>query len=388
MRSRMSLLHALPFAALALGAAPAGARDTTTTTLTGGYERLATIAIPDKKLATYDISFIDPATRLYYLSDRSNAGIDVIDTKTNRFVTRITGNATVGTFVGQAASNDTSGPDGLAHADGSRIWAGDGNSTIKIIDSTTAQVVRTISTGGTSRADEMSYDPVNHVMLVANDADSPPFVTLLSTRPGSERVLARITFDAATNGIEASVYNPGNGLFYVNIPQIGADQTQGGVAVIDPRTAQVLTTFPVANCQPSGIAIGPRRNLLLGCSTTNDDAATALPTQVIDDFDGAVVATIPQVGGSDEVTYDPSDMTYYLAARDNPGGSVLGVIDARTNRFVGEVTTGAGSHSVAADPADNHVYVALPANPADAACLNGCVGVFANPRKGDLAHHQ
>ena len=378
------LRSVLPFAAMMLGATPGFAQ--TTTTLTGGYERLTTIAIPDKPLATYDISFIDPATQLYFLSDRSNAGIDVINTRTNRFVTRIVGNATVGEFVGQLSSNDISGPDGLAPADGGRIWAGDGNSTVKIIDLARAEVVRTISTGGTSRADEMAFDPRDHVMLVANDADSPPFVTLLSTLPGTERVLARITFDAATNGIEASVYNPGNGLFYVNIPQIGSDQTTGGVAVIDPRTAQVLTTFAVSNCQPSGIALGPRRSLLLGCSTTNDAASTALATQVIDDFDGSVIATIPQIGGSDEVNYDAAGMTYFLAARDNPGGSVLGVIDARTNQFVGEVATGKGSHSVASNPFTGHAYVALPANAADPACLNGCVGVYGNPRKGTLAH--
>lgn len=382
---RRWLRSTVPLAALVLGATPGFAQ--TTTTLTGGFERLTTIAIPGKPLATYDISFIDPATRLYFLSDRSNAGIDVINTRTNRFVTRITGNATVGEFAGQLSSNDVSGPDGLSPADGGRIWAGDGNSTVKIIDLAKAEVVRTVSTGGTSRADEMAFDPRDHVMLVANDADSPPFVTLLSTRPGTERVLARITFDAATNGIEASVYNPRNGLFYVNIPQIGSDQTMGGVAVIDPRTARVLTTFPVRNCQPAGMALGPRRNLLLGCATTNDAAATALATQVIDDFDGSVLATIPQVGGSDEVTYDPASLTYYLAARDNPGGSVLGVINARNNRFVGEVATGKASHSVAADPSDNHAYVALPANAADPACLNGCVGVYGNPRKGTLAHN-
>lgn len=368
-----------------LGTTPGFAQ--TTTTLTGGYERLTTIAIPDKPLATYDVSYIDPATRLYFLADRSNAGIDVINTRTNRFVTRITGNPSVGEFAGQMASNDISGPDGLSPADAGRIWAGNGNSTIKIIDLARAEVIKTISTGGTARADEMAYDPRNHVMLVANDADSPPFVTLLSTRPGTERVLARITFDAATNGIEASIYNPRNGLFYVNIPQIGSDQTMGGVAVIDPRTAQVLATFPVSNCQPAGLALGPRRNLLLGCATTNDAAATALASQVIDDFNGSLIATIPQISGSDVITYDPADMTYYLAARNNPGGSVLGVINARTNSFVGEVATGKGAHSVAADPNDNHVYVALPANAADPDCLNGCVGVYGNPRRGRLGHN-
>jgi len=370
------------FAALAFGALPAVAQTTATApaaaaTPTGGYARLGTMAIPGKPLLTYDISFVDPVLRLYYLSDRSNAGIDVFDTRRNRFLGRISGSAASGQFAGQQASNDISGPNGVSPADFGWIWAGDGDSTVKIMSLFTGQAVKSVSTGGTARANEMSYDPDDHIMLVANQADTPPFISLISTRPGSERVLARLTFDTAAAGIQSSVYNPSNKLFYVNVPQIGQDPTQGEVAVIDPRRAAMLTTFPVSNCQAVGMALGPRRDLLLGCSTlTNSAASPALPTQVIQDITGDVVATIPEVGGSDEVWYDPGNRTYFLGARYANGGSALGIIDARTNSFLGTVPTGKGSHSVAADPVTNNVYVPLPANPADPECLNGCIGVY------------
>ena len=377
MRSRKHWLRfAMPFAALAFGAIPAGAQ-TATTAPTGGYERLTTIAIPGKPLLTYDISFVDPALPLYYFSDRSNAGIDVFDTRTDRFLIRVTGNATVGQFAGQQASNDFSGPNGVSDAGFGRIWAGDGDSTVKIIDLFAARVVKSVSTGGTARANEMSYDPRDHVMLVANQADQPPFISLISTLPGSEHVLSRITFQTATAGIQSSTYNPRNGLFYVNVPQLGDDSTKGEVAVVDPLRRAVVTTFPVNNCQAVGMALGPSRNLLLGCSTlTNSAASPALPTQVIDDFSGALTATVPQIGGSDEAWYNPGNHTYFLAARYAAGGSMLGIIDARTNTFLGSVPIGKGSHSVAADPVSNHVFVPLPANPADPDCLNGCVGVY------------
>lgn len=373
------LRFTLPFAGLALAILPARAQIAPAPP-TAGYVRLSTIALPGKPLLTYDISFVDPVLRLYYLSDRTNAGVDVIDTRTNRFLERITRDSLVGEFAGQHASNNFSGPNGVAPADFGRIWAGDGDSTVKIMDQFTARVVRTISTGGTARANEMSYDPRDHIMLVSNEADTPPFITLISTRPGSEHILAKITFTTATNGVQASIYNPANGLFYVNVPQIGPDPTSGEVAVIDPRTATVVKTFPVSNCQAVGMALGPRRNLLLGCSTlTNSAASPALPTQVVDDFNGAVTATLPQIGGSDEAWYDPGNKTYFLASRYATGGSKLGVIDARTNAFLGSVPTGKGSHSVAADPHNNHVFVPLPANPADLECLNGCVGVYGLP---------
>lgn len=377
MRSRICWpSFAASFAVLAYGAFPAEAQ-ISLKTLNAGYERLTTIAIPGKPLLTYDIGFVDPVLRLYYLADRTNAGIDVFDTRTNHFLLRITGDATVGEFTGQRSSNNVSGPNGVAPADFGRVWAGDGDSTVKVMDPFTGSVVKSISTGGAAPANEMSYDARDHIMLVSNEADKPPFISLISTRPGHEYTLARITFETATNGVQGSVYNPGTGLFYVNVPQIGGDPTKGEVAVIDPRTATVVKTFPVSDCQAVGMALGPRRNLLLGCSTlTNSATSPALPTQVIDDVSGNVTATIPQIGGSDEVWYDPGNMTYFLAARYAAGGSMLGTIDARTNAFLGSLSIAKGSHSVAADPYNNHVFVPTPADPTDPACLNGCIGVY------------
>ena len=380
MGTRKHWLFTAALAALAFGALPAAAQ-TTAAAPTGGYARLGTIAIPGKPLLTYDISFVDPVLHLYYFSDRSNAGVDVFDTRSNRFLGRITGNAAAGQFAGQQASNNFSGPNGVSPAEFGWVWAGDGDSTVKIMSLLTGQVVKSVSTGGTARANELSFDPDDHVMLVANEADTPPFVSLISTQPGSERVLARLTFETATAGIQASVYNPSNRLFYVNVPQVGQDPTKGEVAVIDPRRAAVLTTFPVNDCQAVGMTLGPRRDLLLGCSTlTNSAASPALPTLIFKDFNGAAVATFPEVGGSDEVWYNPGNHTYFLAARYANGGSVLGIIDARTNSFLGTVPTGKGSHSVAADPVTNNVYVPLPANPDDPDCLNGCVGVYGRQR--------
>ena len=98
-------------------------------------KQVGTIEIPGEKLTTFDISYIDPSSGLYYFADRSNKGIDVFDTKTDTFVGR------VGSFVGVAMKdgkpdNDASGPDGVLF-DGKAIWAGDGDSTLKIIDPST-----------------------------------------------------------------------------------------------------------------------------------------------------------------------------------------------------------------------------------------------------------
>jgi hypothetical protein len=87
---------------------------------------------------------------------------------------------------------------------------------------------------------------------------------------------------------------------------------------------------------------------------------------------------ITNVGGVDEVWYNSGDNRYYLAGRDMPTGPVLGVIDAKTNQWLVNVSTGANSHSIAVDPNTNHAFVPLQSGPAcTTQNANGCIGVFA-----------
>src|SRR5258707_425504 len=74
---------------------------------------------------------------------------------------------------------------------------------------------------------------------------------------------------------------------------------------------------------------------------------------------GTVVATIMDVGGSDEVWYNSGDERYYLAASAMPDGPVLGVIDAKTRSFVENVETGPDAHSVAVDARTNRIFVPI-----------------------------
>ncbi len=353
------------------------------------YSRIATVAIPGAPLAVFDISFVDRQLPLYYLADRSNAGLDIVETITNRFLAR------VGGFVGVretngAADTSISGPDGVQAVGLGEVWVGDGDSSVKVVSLITRSVVDIISTVRTDepghtadtdkRADEMSYDPKDQLLAVANNAATPPFISLISTRAGDRRVVGRVVYSDAA-GIEQSVYNPSTGLFYVNLTQVGSDPNVGALSVIDPLKGAEVNRFPVTGCNGAGLALGPNQNLLIGCSLTNN-------SQVISALDGSLVAAFPEVSGSDEVWYNPGDGNYYLGARNNPaaaGGPVLGIIDAQNNEFVANVPTTAASHSVAADPRNNHIFVPLGPSPADAACVNGCIGVYAAKGKASLA---
>ncbi len=117
--------------------------------------------------------------------------------------------------------------------------------------------------------------------------------------------------------------------------------------------------------------------LLVGCS--DDAVAAGFPAKslVMSARSGRILATIDQVGGSDEVWYDAKSRRYYLAAAANPGGPVLGVVDAQTNRWIGNFPSGERAHSVAADLRTGRVFVPIQAHKDGGDCTSGCIAVYA-----------
>jgi hypothetical protein len=353
-----------------------------------------TIDVGGNGLGVFDISFVNPARGLYVLADRTNASVDFFNPKDDTFIGRVGGFKGV-VMVNGVANSNLSGPDGVLVTADNQVWVGDGDSTVKLIDIGTRKVVDTISTGGKFRCDEMSWDSADHILAVANNADSPPFLTLINT--DTHQVLKKITFDGtngapdATNGLEQSQWSPTTGMFYVSVPQVGTtDVAQGGVSVIDPSSMSVIATYPVQNCTPAGLALGPRDQALLGCSVSFGTSPNVLTQSLVIDLkSGKQVAAIPQVGGSDEVWYDSSTKHYYLGARSDQTKTgtttpVMGTIDAVTNRWDGNTPTSTSAHSVAADQRSHHVFVPIgfpaggasdPTNPCPVV-TKGCIAVY------------
>src|SRR5260221_731294 len=141
----------------------------------GAVKLLATVPIPGMQMKAFDISWVDADTQLYYLADRSNAAIDVVDAKRNVFVRQIHGG-----FHGFTGNNDTSGPNGVVVA-GHWLFVTDAPSRVVTIDLRTDQIVGSVFTGGAAglRADELAYDPEDGLILAVNNADEPPFGTLI-----------------------------------------------------------------------------------------------------------------------------------------------------------------------------------------------------------------
>jgi DNA-binding beta-propeller fold protein YncE len=345
-------------AALALIGTLLGGPIANADTVANATIKLAKIAIPGKALKSFDISWVDAASSHYYLADRSNSAIDVVDTLENKVT------AQIGGFVGFTGDNDTSGPDGVVVTFSRReLWAGDGDSTVKVLDLGSNSIVASIPTGGTKRADELAYDPKHDMIVIANDADDPPFLSFISV--GSRSVLKKLEFPDATDGLEQPAYDPASGMMFQAVPGT-KDQEGGEIAVIDDGQMAVTATYPLNNCTPHGLAVGPSHQLLVGCNVEGH-------TMIIDDTNGRTLADFNQTGGSDEVWFNPGDNRYYLAERNS---QLLGVIDALTDTFVENVQAGIGVHSVAADSNTNHIF--MPVSAPDPTCPNGCIAVFTS----------
>jgi hypothetical protein len=186
----------------------------------------------------------------------------------------------------------------------------------------------------------------------------------------------------APAGLGGMVWNTNTGyLLQANENSIGITNI-GSIDVINPRLGNpdgpvVINSFVMPNCMPTSVAQGPGDNFLVGCAD-HDGEAFPPNEYVIDGTSGAILATITNVGGVDEVWYNPGDNRYYLAARDMPNGPVMGVIDAATNVWLENVTTNANSHSIAVDSSNNHAFVPLQAGGiCTSQSSNGCIGVYA-----------
>jgi len=191
-------------------------------------------------------------------------------------------------------------------------------------------------------------------------------------------------------GLGGSVFNPNTGHFLLTNSNSTADLTVGSVDESDPfhpftsaggatvYGPAVINSFPVPNCMPSSVVMGPGTDILVACAS-HDGRTFAPMTYILNGTTGAILSTINFVGGVDQGWYNPGDGKYYLGAANMTPGPVLGVIDAGSRQWLQNVPTTGFSHSVAADPNTNHIFVPLGASPlCQSMAANGCVGVYAS----------
>ncbi|HYL97088.1 MAG TPA: hypothetical protein VET69_14880 [Terriglobales bacterium] len=317
------------FLATLIGVSRSG--NSQTLQLLSDYKQVATIAVPGG-LGSFDISWVDSDNGRYYLADRGAARgagrIDVIDTQTLKFLYTIPQDATGTSFVS---------PNGVVAIPYlNQLYVGDGDSAVKVVDLTMKSIVATIPTGGKARADELAYDPLDHIVMVANASDNPPFLTFIST--DTQKVLGTITY-LNQSGLEQPVWDGQVGRFIISVPASGG--SAGSIDRIDPIAMQRTERY-FLTCSPAGLALGPLQRVMPSCG------------DVIDGTNGLHLAFSQGFGdqtiSGDEIWFNPGDNRYYF------GAASVGVVDANTNAPLGFVSFG-GGHSIAVDSQTNRIFV-------------------------------
>jgi hypothetical protein len=237
-------------------------------------------------------------------------------------------------------------------------------------------------TGGAAgtclRADELAYDPAHNIVAAAIDSPKsvPPYLTFIdASYPYT--ILGQMNFAAqgegTGKGLEQPLWDPGLHSFLQTLPANNADGT-GSIVVIDPVKEKVtrVISLDAYNCSPSGEALGPDQHVVVACAIPG--AAAPSPSTfplVIDISTGDEVGPgIDQVGGGDEVNYNPGDNRFIVSSTvegisTNPG--VLGVINADNGDWLQNTPSATppqiglkakgGSGNLAALGENNHVFV-------------------------------
>ena len=302
----------------------------------------------------------------YFLADRTNRGVHVIDLANNRQTTIIGG------FTGLATVNGTanaakSGPNGLlVLADRNELYASDSGGSIKVIDLVTNSTVANITLDSVERADEMAYDHTTGTVVCTIPNEIPPRLAVISAKYRS--ITGYITFTNASS-LKQPAWNSINKQFYVSVPSTGTNPG-GEIAVIDVNALNITNVLPLPQCIPAGIVFGPNQHLFVGCSQDQILTYNISNSLVLDVTTGNVIANISGIAGVGQVAYNHWSGYYFVSAYQNlENGSSTGaplpqlaIIGANTNVLLQTIPTdNLTAHSVAFDPVTDNVVVPISA---------------------------
>lgn len=411
----------------------------------GGHRKtpvdfLCAIEIPGNPLTSSQKGWAEQSNGTYFLSDASNSGVDVIDIKTHTFAGRISGFVgNVGTGGGTSASNGA-GPNAFVSTPARRghgddddddddhqkrlLWVSDGNSTVRVVDVDSRQIIASVSTaiaacdGGTAttkycgRSNEIAYDPEHHVVLVSNPN---PLSHVKCTAAGANctnnagvtaagaALEGYATFISARHPyhVLGQVFpGPGTVEGHVWVPQLNRfllpmqGVTPARIAVINSRTRQIEGTRVYTCSDIPGTVPGSAGNNNLQLAGRNLWAQMCGRPIRMDVRTGVILSVVTQVGTGDQDWYNPGDGNFYVTGADaTTGVSSLGVMDAKRGTWLQNVPNVQGA-SPTAYARTNEIFTratvnaAMVANPALdlSRCVvkgRGCVVVFAHVGGGD-----
>ncbi len=391
---------------------------------------IGVIGIPGNPISSTDIASVDQATERLFFADRGNGptdtcpltagatthgAVDVVDAENDLYIGRVTTGTVGGSAVCFAGANSANrnlgGPNGVAAGANLTVWAGDGDNTAKVADvnpnsKTYLQIIGSVSLSNRSavsmcgttcqRADELGYDPEDHIVMVATDApvSIPPFASFVSADP-PYNLIGQVNFAAqglgVGAGLEQPLWVPALHRFLQTLPAT-IPSGFGKIAIVDPRgpNPHVTGVIDLAQykCNGTGEALGDDDHVLVSCGSF----------PLVIDLHGAEIGPgVTQVGGGDEVNFNPGDGNFVVSSNIDGNSAnpvVLGVIDSESGRWLQNTPLPNGlqpgairAGNLAAFGENNHVFVIVhpPSSGADTTVCGsfgwsgkGCVAVFTH----------
>jgi alpha-beta hydrolase superfamily lysophospholipase len=313
--------------------------------------QLATVSIPGTPASNwcYDTAVVDGGT--YYLADNDRAGIDLIRDGKQPAYQGIIGK---GQFTGiggcKSGNYDKNGPEGIVIAH-DQIFAGDGNSSVRVYSSETGQFITRIGTGGHLRSDEITYDARDQLVIVANGSErdsskqDAPFLSFISTKQGKtfDQIVKTLKLPHAY-ALEQPIWNPYDGKLYLAVPS--SDQNiSGEVDVIDPITLSV-TSIATPNCEDAGLALANPDLAAVGCATGD---------QIVLDMHTHKLIRVPIT--SVDIVAASKHFLYYASYGSDSQAPQLAVADFN-GHLLQTLPIASVSHTVTVDD-NGHVFVPL-----------------------------
>jgi YVTN family beta-propeller protein len=278
------------------------------------YRVVSRIAGPD---GGWDLASVDAASGRLYVA--RSEGVMAVDLATGKVTPNL-----VPSTRGHAA---------LPIPDSTRVLSTSGGAnTATIFEGMTGEIVASLAVG--KNPDAVAYDPATRTLWVMNPGSGDISVI--------DPAIAQVVATVAVGGSLELGAADGEGRLYVNV------EDQNDVAVIDTRTRQLVTRFPLMGCdRPTGIAYAPDVRLIVS-ACANGVAKVSAP-------DGHEMASLAIGPRPDGALYDAQR---HLAFVPSGGDGTLAVIRlSPTPEIIERVETAKGARTAALDPATGRIYL-------------------------------
>jgi len=277
----------------------------------------ASITIPASP-GKFDFLAVDPAAHRLLAGHEKDGTADFFDLDANKLLARVK----VGPAVGVTVDPKT----------GRYFASVQDDKRIAIIDGKSLTEIGSIALPGES--DAILFDAMDRRIYITNDNGK----YLWAVDPDAEKVVAAIEIPGEP---ECMAHDTAAGRIYLNI------KNRNEVAVIDLKTAAVVTTWPTAPATaPHGLVLDAAHRRIFSSGDNGQLVA-------IDTTTGKVVATAPIVEHVDQIAYDTGLRRVYCA-----GPGAMSIVQATDNGLtgLGKIETNATAKNVAVDPQTHAVW--------------------------------